>query len=817
MLPHKGATAAPVQRIWNGEGDTMTDKRKASRVSRRGVVTGLGLAGAALAYPASKALAQANGAEAAREDSMGKATQHLTVEGMRRQAESLSEGDWARTLGFYEPGDGGGALYRIEKRAANRKTNEADVIALGKSAMAVLHESRAVNYKMFGAVGDGKSDDGEPIKLAHEYANRLDIPVINLSGEYWILKTNRIPIKTNVQWGKTILHIDERHNTRSDPRFIVENDEPSKSLTQDKWVRGALLKKLKPGVQIIDELAPYAGCLFVVRDTGDRIGIRAGYEGNKGWAREEVFYVEEEGRILGDIAWDFRSFTSISAIPTNRNFIVIEGGGFLMSGHTPQSGQEGYHANGFSIRRSRTIVREQWMGLEPGKADVSTEPRSGFYSLGNVFDVTLENIRLMPWEKSRRAPKTPVKHGTYGIGGARMLNCTFRNITADAGWVSWGVFGTNLNKNFRIENCHLNRIDVHFHCWNLYISDCKIGFKGISITGGGELVVENTTRNGNHFLNFRPDYGSKWDGPIRMTNCTLRPTSNGQVAVLSFQPRDFDYKYPIGYGTSIHIENLRIDYAAAPDSTAPCTLMRTAPFSRIQQGARLFFPRKIVFRDIVVVNRPLGVRLMEIPDPWHFDLRREGGYDENGLRPNCHILCERVDLEQTVAAKLEDASAAQFVLGGAEPPASGDPLALYPRIVIVDCDDVALLLDKSAAALVLQRCSVNMLSALGLRGSMSFSECEFRPRVAKPSARLYSLDSTQGTRLTNCTLQAPVIAGKATPAMLDAYGFIVVNKVLRHSHVNTMLGPDAVRHWKAKGGIEPAFVDKLKMRHELEE
>ena len=114
------------------------------------------------------------------------------------------------------------------------------------------------------------------------------------------------------------------------------------------------------------------------------------------------------------------------------------------------------------------------------------------------------------------------------------------------GWVAWGVFGTNLNKNFRVENCRLNRIDVHFHCWNLYIRDCDIGFKGISVTGGGNLFVDNTTRHGNSFISFRRDYGAKWDGGIRLRGCTLRPTSNGTVSVLSQMGHDCAWAGTLG-------------------------------------------------------------------------------------------------------------------------------------------------------------------------------------------------------------------------------------------------------------------------------
>ncbi len=274
---------------------------------------------------------------------------------------SLDEGALVETAGFYVPGDGGEALYRIQKVNDEVQPNGADVIALKNGQVAMLLENEAVNYRMFGAVGDGESDDGVQIKLAHEYANRHRIPVINLSGEFWVKQVNNIEITTNVHWGSTTFHIDERFNHRRFPRFVVLNDEPTQTLELDKETKAILLEKIRPGVQIINELAPYAGHLITVEDVNDRIGIRAGNYSKRGWAREELFYVEEEGRIIGDIAWEFKDFTSVKATPCNNVYLIIEGGGFRFSGDTPAGDSKGYHHHGISIQRSRTIVREQWM------------------------------------------------------------------------------------------------------------------------------------------------------------------------------------------------------------------------------------------------------------------------------------------------------------------------------------------------------------------------------------------------------------------------------------------------------------------------
>jgi hypothetical protein len=157
---------------------------------------------------------------------------------------SLEKGTLVETAGFYVPGDRGDALYRIQKLNDEMQRNGADVIALNNRQVAIQLESKSVNYKMFGAVGDGESDDGVQIKPAHEYANRHQIPTINLSGEFWIKQVNNIKIKTNVHWGNTTFHIDERFNHRRFSRFVVLNDKPTRTLKLDKETKAILLKNI---------------------------------------------------------------------------------------------------------------------------------------------------------------------------------------------------------------------------------------------------------------------------------------------------------------------------------------------------------------------------------------------------------------------------------------------------------------------------------------------------------------------------------------------------------------------------------------------
>ena len=619
-----------------------------------------------------------------------------------------------------------------------------------------------------------------------------------------------------MSWGNTTFHIDERFNSKTYPRFVVVNDEPTKDLTSDAALKAILLEQVKPSVQIIPELAGYAGHLILLADSNDLIAARAGFD-NHGRPREEFFYVEEEGRIIGDIAWGFNDFTSIRAVPCNDNYLIIQGGGFYFSGDTPASGEKGYHHHGFSIRRSRTIVREQWMGLEKGKRDVSLEPRCGFYVLSEVYDVTLENIRCMPWEKNRSDKEKAVAHGTYGLGGGRMLNCTFRNLTAEAGWVAWGVFGTNLNKNFRIEGCRLNRIDVHFYCMNLYINNCNIGFKGITVTGGGNLFVENTTRDGNDFIGFRTDYGSRWDGQVRLRNCTLRPNRDIGVSVLAYPMRDFDYRYPVGLARSISIADLTIDYSAVPDTKQSCWLMMVRSFSKIQDNERLFFPNQIEFRNISVKAREQGVRLVSIPSPYHYDLGKRGGYDGNQLDANCTLICENVELEAMVPASPDDKGNVHLLIGGDDAVEYSDSAALFPNVRFTDCANVSVYLGNCAANAFFERCTINTLWAPNLRGELVFNNCRFQPDVKAADGALYALDTELGTRFTNCTVHSPIIGGQPDPAAVNRTGFLEINKLVRYHHLNTTLGNEVLEYCKKHDiTLTPEFVSMLKVHHALE-
>lgn len=782
----------------------------ASKLSRRKVLSSFGLTG--LGMLASQASVGANHENLVlKKPVLMEVFPRLTA---LMESESLKPGNYVQTAGYYQSGDGGHGTYVIKVAEVGMIPDQGSIISLKGDLIAELINVTALNYKLFGAIGDQKNDDGVQIKAAHNYANAKRIPVINPNGEYWFRETNAIEIRTNTDWGQSIFHFDEKYNSR-EPRFKIVNDQPAKSIELSKESKDSLIKQLKPGVQVIPELAPYKNCMIVIVDADDLIGLRNQSTGiSKGWSREEIFYVEEHGRILGDIAWSFKGYTSLMAYPASDSYLNITGGTFYLSGDN----EGAYFENGIRVERSRTLLSNQWVGLEPGKQDIAKIQRSGFYSLRYVYDVTLETIRLLPWEKDRvGVPMVP--QGTYGISGNRWMNVTFRNITAEGSPVHWGVFGTNLTKNFRIESCVLNRVDVHFHCWNLYIKDSKVGQRGLTMTGGGDLFIENTNVNNNTFVSFRSDYGAKWDGDIRIRNCRLIPRTNAsQVAVLQFTTADFDFKYPIGYGRTLLVQDMVIDFTGDPTNKAVCWLMRTSEWKENADKVALFFPDKLEFSNISVRGRKQGVRLMQIFDCSKFHMAKEGSYDGVRLQSNSRMLFQNIDLENfSEDAVSKSIEKVHFYLN--DSPAAKLKDALYPDIRIRDCNNLRVYMGKGSGNLRFDNCSVQTIEkdAAEFKGRLSFNGCEFDPSINEGVNVCYDLDSELGISFSDCIVYMPRAKDKAASDSLNKIGFLKLNKQVRFNHSNTRLGNDIIQYCKAQGiKLEPRFIAMLKSHHELE-
>jgi hypothetical protein len=287
------------------------------------------------------------------------------------------------------------------------------------------------------------------------------------------------------------------------------------------------------------------------------------------------------------------------------------------------------------------------------------------------------------------------------------------------------------------------------------------------------------------------------------------------VNVLAFSPRNFDYKYPVGFGRSIDIDNFIVDFSGVADKDATCWIMSVPSFAKMKTGQRLFFPEMLRFENIRVVGREKGVRITGIANAGSYQLKTAGGYDPSGLRSNASFVFRRIQLENL---SKEPESAVHFTLNSGS--SYDDKYGLYPSVKFYDCKDLVLKNSDAASDMYFDDCSISSFQAdenKALKGRMIFTRSSFTPVLKNEKKDIYELNTEQGTSFTDCMIGAPVLNGQPMPQLLGKTGFIEFNRRVRFNHSNTLLSKDVMDyHKKIASGPKPKFISMLKSHHQLE-
>jgi len=262
-----------------------------------------------------------------------------------------------------------------------------------------------------------------------------------------------------------------------------------------------------------------------------------------------------------------------------------------------------------------------------------------------------------------------------------------------------------------------------------------------------------------------------------------------------------------------------VDFRTVPASTSPAWLMRTSAFSMIKEGARVFFPEHLEFRNIVVRGRDQGMRLLQIPDPQRFKLSRAGGYDGIQLTANCRMIFEDVQTE-TIPAAEPRSDQVHLLVKSAANLKYMDEYALYPEIRVTRCHGISAHFGGNAADVVFDQCRITRLTGSDsnvMPGALIFRDCRFEAAVQNSDKPFYLLGTELGTSFVNCIVYAPKVDNASRPDLADRLGFLVLNKSVSYNHVNTRLGHDILNYCKSRGvKLSPAFIRMLKSHHELE-
>ncbi|MBQ8359164.1 MAG: hypothetical protein IJX37_04510 [Oscillospiraceae bacterium] len=513
-----------------------------------------------------------------------------------------------------------------------------------------MEQKKTVNYREFGALGDGKTNDMEAIIKTHEYANANGCMVVaDHDAKYYIGDAERCAvIKTDTDFGNAEFIIDDTaagvYEHRSVAIFEIRRDHPG------VHYRAEDLAKVTDdtGIRAGDRRIPWlAGILekksMVILENAEHYDyVRFGCNRNAGSPRREVVIVDKDGTVDADVpvTFDYEKVTDLTVINVEDTPITVQGGKFRniccrTVGDTEfQNRYKAYQRN-ICVFRSNVTLKDIDHGMlaEPLPTPRQSEsyPYSGFLHIRSannvkVIDCELTGHTTYYEDRSRIANDPCVPMGTYDLIVNSSTHISFENVTQKPETLLdgryWGIMGSSYCKCFVFKNCRISRFDAHCGFWNTKLINCEIS-KALCVIGGGELYIENVKRTiGKDFIILRSDYGATFNGDITLKNCelcairnfdstdpennTLDETQKIPTAfVIAAQVRNgadrldptqdyynWDFGYTCYMPQNVHIENL----GSGADNTYIFTDVRDEHFCKADKRREYRRPRKVVVK-----------------------------------------------------------------------------------------------------------------------------------------------------------------------------------------------------------------------------
>lgn len=494
-------------------------------------------------------------------------------------------------------------------------------IAFGEGAVELGEYSfntRDITYEEFGAVGDGETDDYEAIKMAHYYAGLYNHTVVaSNDATYYIGPTEKvIYIRTNVVWGTATFIIDDRNIHYDDAErnvslfhvapglssvtFTPENCELIRRINENGGIKASEITKLDLGLGFRAKLDVY--------DSNHMVYIRTGGSYNDGNEQRELVMVDEYGNIDESTPFllDYAAITKIVARPVDEEPLTIDGGIFITRA-MQEGGSHNYYARNLVISRSRTTLKNFTHQVREEQEEGC--PYSGFLSIQNCSDITVENCSFMSHKTYSIVNHlgNKVNMGSYDISINHSNNILFKNCTQPNFFESelarlpyfsterWGIMGSNYSKNIRYENCRLSRLDAHCGVYNASLKNCEVVY--ISVVGGGTLTVEDTIIYENHAIQLRGDYGSTWNGDIYIKNVELVNIEDAVLFNMGWS--NHYYGYETSMPCNIYIEGFSV-YRGSSITIAPERFIEKGDVSlQIHNGEKNENPMKATERIVI--------------------------------------------------------------------------------------------------------------------------------------------------------------------------------------------------------------------------
>lgn len=352
----------------------------------------------------------------------------------------------------------------------------------------------AVNYKAFGAVGDGITNDAAAIKACHDYANAHGLPVINSGGLYAVrgYVVDHVDIKTDL-----IFHdggfIFDSYQTVGTFFYVPATYEAEQTKTLSQVFTSA--------TEVADQ---YVGKSFNVTFNNPKMAFAWYADTSDMRSISFPVFASNKNTPFPMQDWDElkNESVTISEIHSMEDRITL-------SGFTIHYNMEHY-LRFVNISRNNVIL---------DRISVTTEGIDGS-GLGDIIRINnCANTVIRDCSCEDTDGDSSPQYG-YFLQIESCVNTIIDRLHTN---MMWAALGTHYINGFTIRDSVTERFDCHFCQYGDVIIDGCTLFEGAEIGyGSGRTRIRDCTLNGS--VLYRPDVKGVYNGDIFIENCTSNST-----------------------------------------------------------------------------------------------------------------------------------------------------------------------------------------------------------------------------------------------------------------------------------------------------
>ena len=332
--------------------------------------------------------------------------------------------------------------------------------------------------------------------------------------------------------------------------------------------------------------------LLIVNDSTPWVENRTGH--NYGATRKEIMLISQGYSGNGPV----QSYCTSSSKPVGYYCDVSKSKKTIFKNVT-------LNRTNTSTAKTNLIIIENRYDVELSNITINTPEGSGLYgdraiSVLNCIKVAMSNISINGTYSQTSEAEYATKYG-YGISLNNTYDFYANNVYARA---NWGVFGNNNVNKAVLEQCDINRFDIHCYGKDISFIDCNfvdlytsfasvyglISYKNCTFTNcrplltgssynayvGYDVYFENCTFNlgkkNNSIIDFsgfcvtensRPELKEKCLPNVTMVNCTINLPKGLKKWYIYNTAKTKDYEGYFGYVSNVVINGLKTNDEAA--------------------------------------------------------------------------------------------------------------------------------------------------------------------------------------------------------------------------------------------------------------